>query len=414
MINKNVIQSDTGIGQDLDPADYVLNYIKQIVFEQDLKLIVFGAGLVGMRLLSLMEEKHMPVFAFADNDPHFNNTKLFGFSHISIDKLAEFPEKYYILVTPLEPGAIVAQLQSLGFPHVDTSAMRALKFVPFSMGKGLWSKAHPLGHFYSLYPDVQDIMEREDEVFGQQDSLLGIDMNEDRQIELFGNLHSVYADLPRWPQMGGNSLQGLRYRTNNPSFPLGDAVALHEMLRYLKPKQMIEVGSGYSSAVTLDTNEFYLDQSIDLTFIEPYPRTLKNILKQTDHVRLIESGLQKVPVCEFERLGANDVLFIDSTHVSKIDSDVNYLFFEILPRLASGVYIHLHDICYPFTYPKEWIRTGMIWNEVYLLRAFLINNNGYEILYYQDMLNQKHPQLFENGWPYEIPSSGGSFWMRKK
>ncbi len=135
------------------------------------------------------------------------------------------------------------------------------------------------------------------------------------------------------------------------------------MLRILSPKKFIEVGSGFTSAVTLDTNEFYLDNKIELTFIKPNANLLKSILKKTDNINLIEKGLQDVPLDVFEQLESGDVLFIDSTHVSKIGSDVNYLFFEILPRLKKGVYIHLHDIFYPFEYPKQWILDGM--NSIY-------------------------------------------------
>ena len=87
--------------------------------------------------------------------------------------------------------------------------------------------------------------------------------------------------------------------------------------------------------------------------------------------RLVNVKLQDVDLKEFDKLKSGDVLFIDSTHVSKIGSDVNYLFFEILPRLHRGVYIHIHDIFYPFEYPKDWIDEGRAWNENYILRAFL-------------------------------------------
>lgn len=110
-----------------------------------------------------------------------------------------------------------------------------------------------------------------------------------------------------------------------------------------------------------------------------------------------------------------DVLFIDSTHVSKPDSDVNYLFFEIFPRLPSEVITHLHDIFYPFEYPHQWVKKGMVWNELFLLRSFLQYNNNFEILYFQNMIEKVYRKEIEASWPIKSESiHGGSFWMRKK
>ena len=140
---------------------------------------------------------------------------------------------------------------------------------------------------------------------------------------------------------------------------------------------------------------------------------LKSLLKPTDNIKILDRGLQDIELSYFDILNEGDILFIDSTHVSKVNSDVNYLFFEILPRLKKGVYIHLHDIFYPFEYPKEWIYKGMIWNELYLLRAFLQNNNDYEIIFFQNMMMKTHEKLYREEWPFNHSLHGGSFWMRK-
>ena len=94
--------------------------------------------------------------------------------------------------------------------------------------------------------------------------------------------------------------------------------------------------------------------------------------------------VQNVKLIEFEKLEPNDLLFIDSSHISKIGSDLNYLLFEVLPSLKPGVIIHFHDILYPFEYPYEWIEKGIYWNEAYLLKAFLMHNKNYEILLFND------------------------------
>ena len=103
----------------------------------------------------------------------------------------------------------------------------------------------------------------------------------------------------------------------------------------------------------------------DFTFIEPYPECLKSLLTPYDNVRIIEEKLQNVDMGIYSSLQAGDILFIDSTHVSQIDSDVNLYLFDILPRLKKGVLIHIHDILYPFEYYKEWIYSGRAWNEMW-------------------------------------------------
>ena len=131
------------------------------------------------------------------------------------------------------------------------------------------------------------------------------------------------------------------------------------------------MGSGYSSCVILDTNELFFNNNISCIFIEPYPQLQESLLKENDKdkIEIIPKRLQDVEVSKFSSLSSGDILFVDSTHVSKVDSDVNYIFFEILPSLTNGVYIHFHDIFYPFEYPKEWIYEGRAWNENYILRA---------------------------------------------
>jgi hypothetical protein len=117
---------------------------------------------------------------------------------------------------------------------------------------------------------------------------------------------------------------------------------------------------------------------------------------------------------EFDVLMESDVLFVDSSHVVKVGSDVLDLFFRILPRLKSGVYIHFHDIFHPFEYPKEWIINGKAWNEAYLLRAFLQYNDSFEIVFFNTFLEFFHPGRFHRDMPLCMKNPGGSIWLRKR
>ena len=194
-----------------------------------------------------------------------------------------------------------------------------------------------------------------------------------------------------------------------------DAIMLYCMIRLLKPRRIIEVGSGFSSCVTLDTNELFFENSITTTFIEPYPQLLLSLVKETDksNVTIIAERLQDVDLEQFDALQRNDILFIDSTHVSKINSDVNRIFFDILPRLSEGVHVHLHDIFFPFEYPKEWIYEGRAWNEAYLLRALLQYNSAFRVVLMNTFMEHVHESFFAKKMPLCLKNTGGSIWIRK-
>jgi hypothetical protein len=113
-------------------------------------------------------------------------------------------------------------------------------------------------------------------------------------------------------------------------------------------------------------------------------------------------------------LEANDILFIDSSHVSKAGSDVNHLFFTVLPRLKPGVLVHVHDVFYPFEYPLGWLRQGRAWNELYLLRAFLQYNTAFEMLFFNSFLWKHHKEQLAAKLPRMATNPGGSIWLRKR
>jgi hypothetical protein len=214
---------------------------------------------------------------------------------------------------------------------------------------------------------------------------------------------------------GDNKRNQLRYFFINPAYSYSDAIILYSVLRHTQPKRVIEVGSGYSSCVTLDVNELFFDNKIECTFIEPYPELLLNLIKEQDKqfIKIIPEKLQDVDPAIFASLEENDVLFIDSTHVSKVNSDVNYAIFNILPSLKRGVYIHFHDIFYPFEYPRQWIYEGRAWNETYLLHAFLQYNSAFEIFFFNTFLEHYKEELFAKDMPLCLQNRGGSIWLRK-
>lgn len=270
----------------------------------------------------------------------------------------------------------------------------------------------PPGHFYSPIPDFVAIQKDRERIFDQVPlTIPGVAINAEQQLELLRRFMPYYAAIP----FTAERQDGLRYYYDNPAYSWTDAIFLHCMIRHLQPRRIIEVGSGFSSCVTLDTNELFFAGSIETTFIEPYPELLLSLLKEQDrqHIKIIPTRLQDVDLGVFDALQANDILFIDSTHVSKIDSDVNRILFDILPTLAPGVHIHFHDIFYPFEYPDVWLLEGRAWNEAYILKAFLQYNSSFRVVLMSSFLARFHEQFLREHMPLCLNNTGGNLWLRK-
>jgi hypothetical protein len=268
----------------------------------------------------------------------------------------------------------------------------------------------PPGHFYSPIPSTNDI-DRVEERTAAIDVVPGVDLRESEQLALLEQLSGYYAAMP-FTETGG---PGFRYRFENPSYSYADGTFLYSILRHFKPRRLIEVGSGYTSALTLDTNEHFLENRLACTFIEPYPELLLSLLTEDDkrRCRIVPTPFQAVDLAIFDTLESGDVLLIDSTHVSKANSDVNRLFFEVLPRLPAGILVHIHDVFPGFEYPVDWLRAGRAWNEQYLLHAFLQFNSAFRIRLFGSHMVQRHPDWFRTRMPFCLRNPGGAFWMEK-
>lgn len=266
------------------------------------------------------------------------------------------------------------------------------------------------GHYYSAVPNPLEIEKNKNKIFKNIDLIPGISLNTEGQLTFLEN-SKKYMEL--FPFIENKN--SCRYKMPNNFFGIGDALSLFLIFKSFNPKQVIEIGSGYSSAAMLDYNDLFFDTKIDFDFIEPYPERLKLLLNNNDekNVRIHQKFVQDFPISFFEKLNEGDILFIDSSHVSKIGSDVNYLFLEVLPALKKGVIVHIHDIGFPFEYNKEWVDYGIYWNEAYLLRAFLSFNSSYEILLWNDFLNKKKAEDIVKIHSSFKLVSGGSIWLKR-
>lgn len=268
----------------------------------------------------------------------------------------------------------------------------------------------PPGHFYSPIIDPDDLRAREDIVWQDTDSMLGIDLRINEQLALLAQLarHVPYIDYPQQQPASPDV-----YFYDNDQYPRLDAEFLFAFLCHRRPRRMIEVGSGFSSLVTADVNRRRLDYGLDFTCVEPYPRQF--LLDGINGIsRIVQEKVENIDVSFFDSLDAGDVLFVDSSHISKTGSDVNYIFFEILPRLKKGVYVHIHDIFLPYEYPRKWVLDdGRNWNEQYLLRAFLQFNSEWKIIWMAYHMGRKHPEAVRSTFPRFAEGLGGSFWIER-
>ena len=241
--------------------------------------------------------------------------------------------------------------------------------------------------------------------------LPGIDLRESQQLQLLDEFSLYYREQP-FPDRRNSDR---RYYFENPSYSYSDALVFYSMMRHASPKRIVEIGSGYSSCVALDTNELFFDNQIACVFIEPYVDLLLSLIRPEDRSRvtIIPRRVQDVSLEVFHALEANDFLFIDSTHVAKIGSDVNHIMTRILPTLRVGVYVHFHDVPYPFEYFRDWIEEGHAWNKAYMVRAFLSFNSAYEIVFFNTFLERFHRERFAAQMPLCLRNEGGSLWIRR-
>jgi hypothetical protein len=272
-----------------------------------------------------------------------------------------------------------------------------------------YKKFVPPGHFYSPIPSEDEIKNAKTTI--PPNVISGIDLNTEKQFELVGKFQKYYNEMP-FPETRDPKF---RYYFKNDSYAYSDGFFLHSMIRHLEPNRIIEVGSGFSSCMTIDTNQLFFDENIKLTFIEPYPEYFYSLIREDDKNKttILESKIQDVPLYLFKNLKENDILFIDSTHVSKFQSDVNYIIHEILPVLQKGVYIHFHDVFYPFEYPIKWIEQGRAWSEQYLLRSFLQFNTCFDIVLFNTYLETMYRKQIEDRFPLIFKNTGGSIWIKR-
>lgn len=268
-------------------------------------------------------------------------------------------------------------------------------------------------HYYSPIPDIREL---EASHWGSRSSLIGLDMDLKGQQAIMKSIFVKYrneCDFPRHPVE-----LDYAYFVENSMFGYVSAAAMHCFVRHYRPRKIVEVGAGYSTRVlagaarlnSLDGN------GSNLTAIDPFPSRLpSNGVPGLSS--LIAERVQDVNTDIFTCLQENDILSIDTSHVVKTGGDVTYLYLKIIPRLAPGVIVHIHDIFFPCDYPLVWLEKRRFWNEQYLLQAFLSHNKSFQVLWGQKYAEIYAPELYKSVFgdrtSYEENYDSYSFWMRR-
>jgi hypothetical protein len=271
-------------------------------------------------------------------------------------------------------------------------------------------------HFYQPIPDIEDLEKRK--VWEKVSDLPGVKFTPQRYLKLIKKLGKKYSLECKWPNEPTKSPKD--FYLNNNCFSYGCASSLHCIIREYKPRRIIEVGSGNSSKIireAIKINKLENGIKVDYKIIDPY-----SSLNQKDfspETTIIKEKVENVKLDVFKSLEENDMLFIDSSHVCKIGSDVNYEILEILPNLNKGVIIHFHDISLPYEYNKIYATNPafrMFWTEAYLLQAFLAHNSNFEILLPMTYLQRENEEEYREAFPFSNKTqnfSSGSFWIRR-
>lgn len=285
--------------------------------------------------------------------------------------------------------------------------LKRLYFIVYKTGVRLGIYLLP-AQYYVSEPNIIEL-ERTVDLWAKPSAMSGIDVDLDEQID---NLRRVCA--PYQQEFYGNP--HYRHAINQPfgsgrsrTFGYVEAQVLHALVRHNKPARMIEIGSGvptYCTYQAMSMNRQETGASGHITCIEPYPiDMIRHMSSTADNVELIDRPIQDVPLDYFRKLRPNDIVSIDSNHVVRSGSEVNYIVLEVLPIIPKGVLVQIHDIYLPYDYDRDVLRNFIHPNETALVAAFLACNPRYKILFALSMLHYGRRQQLQRVLPEYRPEA---------
>lgn len=241
--------------------------------------------------------------------------------------------------------------------------------------------------------------------------LNGIDWNINEQLTMLEKF--TYAnELNNIPS---SACKNKEFYWGNGNFESGDAEYWYQLLRHVKAKTIIEIGSGYSTLMARKAIEMNKTDDSSYTCnhicIEPYEMPW---LESLD-IKIIREKVENLDLDFFSVLEENDILFIDSSHIIRPHGDVLFEILELLPHLKKGVIVHIHDIFTPNHYLKFWVEDKVLfWNEQYLLEAFLTHNHTWKIIGSLNYLHHENFEKLKSVAPYiDKDREPGSFYIQK-
>lgn len=308
----------------------------------------------------------------------------------------------------------------------DRLLLAALKAVPASLAQHVmfllrsnreipdrWGHHVRPIHWGEPLPDFREITA---ERAGERREPSAIEFDLDAQLLLQARLGRTFgAELDALAQESGPAA----FPFLNSYFDGLDAAIYYALIRELKPRRVIEIGSGFSTRIASRAAARNIAEGapVELMCIEPFPEP--RLTDAALPMKLVRERFERVPMALFESLEANDMLLIDSSHVAKVGGDVTREFLEILPRLNQGVWVHVHDIFFPHDYPADWlIKVRHAWNEQYFLEAFLKFNRAFARAFAAHWLWSDYRHDLDACWPASIiraigPQGPASFWMTR-
>ncbi len=317
-------------------------------------------------------------------------------------------------VARVAPAGVVEFLDTLAF-RLRRGRVRLVHFIGALFGLNVVGRKD----YYSTLPVLSEL-EATRPRWDRPSEMVGVDVNLNVLEKNLGALADAWEDEFRRvaPDHAVNAARGF-----GPGYPAFDARTLYYMTREHKPTRYLEVGSGLSTyyASLAGQQNAAEGSPLSITCIEPYPYDALRTLPGFD---LIEGFVQDVPLERFEELEAGDVLFIDSSHALKIDSDVAFLFLEVLPRIKPGVFVHIHDVPFPYNTPfpaDTWLfgeRAPVYWQEAMVVQAFLQFNSAFEVLLSTPMVRHFDEQfLLDRFEDYtelaKDPNPPSSLWLQR-
>jgi len=270
-------------------------------------------------------------------------------------------------------------------------------------------------HYYSPIPDTRELKKYRPQ-WDKEWSFTGVDFDLEGQLELVEELAAYRHECEALPPYAEVRALGL-----GEGYGELEAHILHTMVRHLKPKTIIEVGCGISTFFT--TTAASLNRTLGgsecrIVCVEPYPQPAFRTFADEHGLECIPEPVQNVEMSLFQDLEHGDILFIDSSHIVKTNSDVPFLYLEVLPKLSDGVVIHIHDIPFPFQTPSpdHWLfGKHQFWTEAILVHAFLINNSAFRVRLCSSYLHYRARERLRATYSVYDPNQHfpSSLWLQK-